>query len=108
MSVLASHCVDIKTDVAYMASDINNSTNEVKSIKTHLKGLPTNTMTLKGDLHGLAKNVVESKIVSKGTKDECQSRSCARRRLCEHCVNKCYGGGQQGCGCSPRSLSFKA
>ena len=40
------------------------------SIKTHVIGLCSDTMALKGDLPGLAKNVVESKIISKGTKDE--------------------------------------
>ena len=73
VNVVGFHCVAMKAYVASMAGDLNNSANEVNSIKTHVIGLCSDTTALKGDLHGLAKKVVESKIISKGTKDEVAS-----------------------------------
>ena len=70
VNVVGTHCVAMKTDVSSMAGDIRNGGNEVNSIKTHVIGLRSDAMALKEDLHGLAKNVVESKNISKGTKEE--------------------------------------
>ena len=50
-----------------MAADVKNTGTKIK-IKNR-----SNTMTLKSDLHGLSKNVVESKLVSRSNKDKVAS-----------------------------------
>ena len=73
LGVVGTHSLAIKSDVTSMAADVKNNGGEINSLKTNVIGLRSDTMALKSDLHGFSKNVVESKLVSRNTKDEVAS-----------------------------------
>ena len=73
LGVVRTHSLAIKSDVASTEADVKNTETEINSLKTHVISLRSDTMALKLDLHGLSKNVVESKLVSRSTKDEIAS-----------------------------------